>query len=377
MPPKKDKAEQQAKKIKTQRNDDDNDHKPDSKEPSLTRSLFDEPASETEVPTDDDTKLVSLLPYGRSDGARSSGSDGKNRAAPALEVMDIKRFKSHAGYHASKEGESAEWASKALQIYAAGDTETKAKVLASFKTDKSYKFVTTYEESTKERKIDKSKFAGGWMTKFDYAALLNIPSTDKATYDALMNAAVEGLEEKPPPNPGLARAGVKLFLIPDFKVGGDVTDVTTENEKILRSETPVVGNSMAIKAGLAEDKGRVKLEYPAWTNMMTKLKTVEQGQKILGKTLNSSRTVLARIRAVGKGNPSLKEKVDSFGEVFEQVAALELDVINLVAMAKALAKDDVDAIEDMCSKIDATLKNGDVAVKGLDQLRKEALAVLS
>jgi hypothetical protein len=376
MPPKKDKAaEQQAKKARTTRGNDDSEAKAGGA--SLVSKLFDEAPSDAEVPTDDDTKLAALLPRSRSDDGRSSGSDGQSRSAAPLDTFVIKRFKSHAGYHAGKAGESAEWASKALQIYAEGDTATKAKVLASFSTDKSYKFVTTYEESTKERTVDKSKFAGGWMSKFDYAALLNIPSSDKATYDALMDAAVEGLEWKPHPNSGLARAGVNLFLIPDFKVGGDVTDVMTESEKILRSETPVVGSSMASKAGLADDKGRVKLEYPSWIKMMAKLKTVEQGQKILGKTLNSSRTVLARIRSVGKGNENLRQKIDNFGDVFDEVASLELDVLNLVAMAKSLAKDDVAAIENMCGKIDTTLKNGDAAVKGLDQLRKEALTVLA
>lgn len=309
------------------------------------------------------------------------GYRGSKPDEQKLDIPAAKRFKSHAKWHAENnlDPEVQMFASRALQLYSEGDHDTKQKILNSLAKDKTYKFVNNFEEVIQETEADKNQMVGGWMTKWDYAAYLKVPTTDQAVFDTVMAAAVEGMDSKPHDNAGLARVGVLLYNVPKFKVGGDVVDTVSAHTKNFRSETSITPAALEQKAGLKPDNVKVKMEYPLWVKLMSRVKVIEQGQKILAKTINASRAASAKFKVFERNTSAhgLAEHFKRHEEGFQSAVDMEMDVMSLVAECKSVGKECLEDIKNLLVKVEATITNGSTAVSSLEQLRKATLAMLA
>ena len=297
-----------------------------------------------------------------------------------LNAGAIKRFKSHATYNAAnaKDEETRIYASKALEVYAGADGETKGKILQSFKTDKSYKFISGYVESHTETEKISNKTAGGWMTKFTWASLNDVPTHDKELYDALCNAAVEGLDEKDHDNPAFRKLGHKLYNFPLFAVGAQVMDSVTQSDKVFKSELALNAANMEVKAGLKENAARIKVEFPHFIELQREMKILESGQRALQKSVNVARQAVTRIAFFKKNTPNhnLTDKFDSFSTGFDRTMDMEMDILGLLRECKNVEKEDEAKVGEIKERVDLTIKNVQAAVAALDESRKLTLKLL-
>lgn len=315
-------------------------------------------------------------------GASVSNAETSLVAAPAkLDTAMSKRFKSHAAYNAAnnEDEQGRYFASKALQLYAEGDHDTKCKILASFDKDKTYKFAATFAETVTEKETKRVREVGGWMTKFTWAAYHNIPTHDKELYNALCEVAVENLESKEHDNIAFRKLGHLLYNFPSFQVGGETKDTTNSTGREFKGETDLNANNMESKAGLKEKPIKLKIEYPEFVRMQSRLKVLESGQKALAKSINAARSVVQKMILFKRVTPDtpLASKIDAFTEGFEKVQEMEMDVMALINLCKSVAKDDKDTITDLEAKVNATITNASAAVTSLDKARKDTLQLIS
>ena len=309
----------------------------------------------------------------------ASGSAGETVVASAkdvLDVGDIKRFKSHAGYAAAKSTgppSLREYATKALDLYANGTTEQKNRVLQSFKSDKGYKWATTFHEDNSEKDTDKDQFVGGWMTKFDVAKALNIPTVDKDQYQELADAAVEGHPSKPHPSQGLANKGIMLYNMPEFQVSGNHREHASSRSKSFKSETDLTASQVK-KLGQGEEV-HIKLEHPEFVSLQQQAKLVHKGHALMSRSLNSGRAVSAKMKlytrtASASALAGVAAQFENFNNGMGYLENMELDVLSLMAMCKEVEKDDKDSIAELKHKCECALTNGKHAVQDFEALRE-------
>ena len=280
-------------------------------------------------------------------GSTESGGEHATVAAPktVLDAADIKRFKAHALYTSSRASVDSEirgFASKALDLYANGTSEQKGRILDSFKKDKGYKWTSTFLEANTDTTTDKDKFARGWMTKFDLAAALNIPTHDKALFEELADAAVEGYQSKPHTNAGLAAKGVLLYDVPEFQVGGSSREHSSSQSKRFESTTDTAAGHL--KKVVDGDEVKIKLEHPEFVALTAAAKLVDKGHKIMTRSLNAGRATAAKIKLFVRNETrdnvdAVRTQLDQFQEGMAVLENMELDVMTLIQLCKEVEKD--------------------------------------
>ena len=315
-----------------------------------------QPASGSEQ---DDKSVVLAEPSGKS----------------VLDTAQIKRFKSHANYNSTKEGASVlerQFANKALELYQNGTSEQKQRILDSFRSDKTYKWANTFVEETVDAVSDKDKFASGWMTKYDLAKALNIPSHDPALFEELCSAAVEGVESKPHANPGLAAKGLLLYNMPVFRLGGHFHEHASTTQKSVRGETDVTANHLKKVADGEEVK--IKIEHPEWVAMQAAAKLIDKGHKLMIKSLNAGRTTAAKVKLFLRNESkdacaAIGDQLDAFHHRMVTLDNFELDVMTLLQLCKEVDKDDKESIAVLKGRSENVMVNGKAAVQEFDALR--------
>ena len=306
----------------------------------------------------------------------SAGADGsavvafeKTKKQP-LDAGDSKRFKAHANYtstNAKATEEDREFASRALELYKNGTQEQKHKILCTFRVDKTYKWTTSFAEETVDAVANKTQYRGGWLSKYEVGQLHNIPTHDPVKYEELCDAAVDGLPTKPHTNPGLAAKGMLLYDVPEFQVGGSRRESSSTTAKTFRSEADLSAGQLKKLAD--GDEVKIKLEHPEFVALQGAVKLIDKGHKLMTKSLNNGRALVAKIKLFTRSTPDSSEKFDTFHLGMQALENMELDVLSLIQMCKEVEKDDMTEIAELKNRCESALENGKTAVQDFEALR--------